>query len=387
MWLGWTIVGAAAVAIGASFFFKDDGDGKAETKRGPKVTAVTAAPVVQGSITERGRYPGELDADAADVAAFYAGRLTAVHVRVGDTVEKNFVVAELDPVDAQQQIAQAKAQARAAQAEEQRVRVERDQASAEAQRLEPLAKDKLIAEIEIDKQRAKAASLGAALEAASAGGAEARARVTLLEKRIVESKVRAPFAGRIAERYVDPGTIVQAGARLVRLVQVSPLRVRFEVPEQDVPSLQVGTTVHVITKAAGDGVNAKVTGIGSEVSRERRVANVEALIENPPPGWLPGMYAEAVVDRRTIDNAVIVPANAVLSRLQPSGEVAMGVLVVGGDVAKWVPVKQVARDGERIAVDAQLAAGARVLVGGHVDLMDGSKINVTAAAGATPEAK
>lgn len=381
-WLGWSIVALAGGAIAASFFLRGGGDSAAETKREPKVTPVTAAAVTQASITERGRYPGELDADAADVAAFYTGRLIAVHVRVGDTVEKNAVLAELDPVDAREQIAQARAQARAAEAEERRVRVERDQAIAEANRLEPLAKDKLIAEIEIDKQRARAASLGAAVEAATAGGAEARARVTLLERRIVESKVRAPFAGRIAERYVDPGAIVQAGARLVRLVQVSPLRVRFEVPEQDVPTVTAGTTVHVITKAQadGDGVVAKVTGIGSEVSRERRVANAEALIENPPPGWLPGMYAEAVVDRRTLERALIVPSHAVLSRLQPTGEVLTGVLVDNTGVAKWVAVKVVARDGDRTAIEGNVAAGARVLVGGHIDLMDGSRIKVSGGA-------
>lgn len=378
-WLGWSIVALTGGAIAASFFLRGESDGAARTKGASKVTPVTAAIVAQESLTERGRYPGELDADTADVAAFYAGRLVAVHVRVGDTVAKNAVLAELDPVDAKEQIAQARAQAQAAAAEERRVRVERDQALAEANRLEPLAKDKLIAEIEIDKQRARAASLGAALEAASAGGAEARARVTLLERRMVESKVRAPFAGRIAERYVDPGAIVSSGARLVRLVQVSPLRVRFEVPEQDVPTVNVGTTVHVITKAhtTGDGVRAKVTGIGSEVSRERRVASAEALIENPPQGWLPGMYAEAVVDRRTLDRALIVPSNAVLSRLQPTGEVLTGVLADNAGVAKWVPVRVVARDGDRTAIEADLAAGSRVLVGGHVDLMDGSRIKVS----------
>ena len=375
-WLGWTIVGVAGAAIAASFLFSGEGDSAAQPKREAKVTPVTVAVVTQASLTERGRYPGELDADAADVAAFYTGRLVAVHVRVGDQVEKDAVIAELDPVDAKEQIAQARAQARAAEAEERRVRVERDQATAEAARLEPLAKDKLIAEIEIDKQRARAASLGAALEAAVAGGAEARARVTLLERRVVESRVRAPFAGRIAERYVDPGSIVQAGARLVRLVQVSPLRVRFEVPEQDVPAIRPGTTVHVITKAEGDDVVAKVTGIGSEVSRERRVANAEALIENPPPGWLPGMYAEAIVDRRTLDSALIVPAHAVLSRLQSTGEVLTGVLVEQAGVAHWVPVRVVARDGDRTAIEGKISAGARVLVGGHVDLMDGSKVKV-----------
>ena len=384
-WLGWVIVLVAGAAVGASFLLKSDETGAQEKQKKPHASPVTAAAVASGPLTERARYPGELDADAADVSAFYTGRLLAVHVRVGDRVAKNAVLAELDPVDAREQIAQARAQARAAVAEEQRVRVERDQAIAEVNRLEPLAKDRLIAELEIDKQRARAKALEAAVDAAIAGGAEARARVTLLERRVVESKVRAPFAGRIAERYVDPGSIVPAGARLVRLVQDAPLRVRFEVPEQDVPTVSDGMTLRVVTKAQGDGVQAKVTGIGSEVIRERRVAIAEAVIENPPKGWLPGMYAEAVVDRRTIADATIVPAAAVLSRMQPDGQVLNGVFVDNAGTAKWVPVTIAARDGDRIAIEAAVAPDARVLVGGHVDLMDGSGINVAGGAGGATE--
>lgn len=371
---------AAGIGVGASFLVSSSEESGGSKKSGPKVIPVVVAEVVQGSLTERGRYPGELVADAADISAFYAGRLVAVHVRVGSTVEKGAVLAELDPVDAKEQIAQAKAQAKAAEAEERRARVERDAAMAEVARLEPLARDRLVAEIEIDRQRARAASLGVAVEAAAAAGAEARARVTLLERRIVESKVRAPFAGRIAERYVDPGTIVSAGARLVRLVDTSSLRARFEVPEQDVPSIAKGTRVRIVTKAdpSGQGVDATVTGIGSEVIRERRVAIAEAKIENPPAGWLPGMYAEAIVDRRTIEQATIVPDVSVLSRLQPSGEVVVGVFLDDNGVAKWQPVTVVGRDGDRIAIEGPVPAGARVLVGGHVDLMAGTKIQATA---------
>lgn len=380
--IAWLLVALAGAAVVASFFLGESEAPAEKAGANAKVTPVSAAHVTRGPLTERGRYPGELVADAADVSAFYTGRLVAVSVRVGDQVEKGAVLAELDPVDARQQIAQARAQAKAAAAEEQRAKVERDAALREAARLEPLAKDKLISELEIDKQRARAAALTAGVESAAASGAEARARVELLERRVIESKVRAPFAGRIAERYVDPGAIVPAGAKLVRLVAVSPLRVRFDVPEQDVPGIRVGTNVRVVTKAGGEGVVAAVTGIGSEVSRERRAAAAEALIESPPQGWLPGMYAEAIVDRRTLPDATLVPAQAVLSRLQPSGQIATGVFVADSGAARWVPVTVVARDDSRIAIEGSAAPGASVLVGGHVDLMDGSKIKVVGGSGA-----
>lgn len=388
-WAGWALVAIAGLAVIASFFLRSEEAPAHKGHEGPKITPVSTTAVRRGTLTERGRYPGELIADAADVSAFYTGRLLEVNVRVGDEVKQGDVLAVLDPVDAREQIAQARAQAKAASAERQRASVERDAALREAERLEPLAKDKLISEREIDNQRARATALAAAVESATAREAEAKARIDLLGRRVIESKVRAPFTGRIAARDVDPGTIVPAGTRLVRLVAMSPLRVRFEVPEHDVPAIRTGTAVRVVTKAQGgaEGVAASVTGIGSEVNRERRVAIAEALIESPPDGWLPGMYAEAIVDRRTIEQAVLVPAQAVLSRLQPTGQIATGVFVEAGGVANWVPVTQIARDEDTIAVEGELDDTMQVLVGGHIDLLDGSKIKVVGGGAAAETAE
>ncbi len=385
-WIGWAIVAVTGAAIAASFLYSSGEEAAATRAGGARATPVAAAEVTRGSITERGRYPGELDADTADVAAFYGGRIVAVRVRIGDTVKQGDVVAELDPVDAREQIAQAEAQAKAAEAEQQRVAVELAAAEVDLKRLETLHRDQLISGREVDTQRAKTEALRATLASARAGGASAKAGVQLLRKRVVESVVRAPFAGRIAERYVDPGAIVAAGTRLVRVVAVAPLRVRFEVPEGELAGLERGAALRVVTQARGEastGVAAAVTGVASEVSRDRRVATIEALIEAPPQGWLPGMYAEAIVDRRTIEQATIVPASAILSRLRPDGTVSTGVLVVQDGVARWTPVTPGVRDGDRAAVSAPgLQPGARVLVGGHVDLADGSPVKIVEGGGA-----
>lgn len=373
--LAWVGIGVAAIVVLGSFLIHSNEEPGDKPRRDRvRATPVTTTEVRRGPITQRGRYPGELTADATDVAAFYAGRLTSVKVRVGDVVQAGQVVAELDPVDAREQIAQARAQAKAAAADEQRAKVERDAATAEAARLEPLARDQLISQLEIDKQRARAKSLAATAEAAKANEAEAHARVRLLERRVVESAVKAPFAGRVAARYVDPGATVAAGARLVRVVQTSPLRVRFEVPERDITRLEPGTALQVLTAAGGPGVAAQVRGIAGEVSRERRVATVEATIDAPPAGWLPGMYAEAVVELRTIPDARLVPSTAVLSRLQPDGTVATGVFVARDGAARWIPVRELARDGDRVAIEGEVEPGVRVLSSGHIDLADGSAI-------------
>ncbi len=376
--LGWFIVGAGAAAVAISFALPSGDDAVATEDREARVTPVAAAPVERATLTERGRYPGELDADAADVSSFYTGRLTAVRVRVGDVVTKDQVLAEIDPIDAREQIARARAQAQAAVAEQRRAAIELGVARRQLERFERL-RDQVSAS-EIDAQRALTESLQSAVATAEARGAEAAAGVRLLEKRVVESDIRAPFAGRVAARHVDPGVIVAAGAPLVRVAATAPLRVRFEVPEQEVADLAVGTRLQVVTQAAvkGQPVSARVTGVAGEVSRDRRVATLEALLEAPPDSWLPGMYAQVIVDRRVIEGATVVPATALLSRLQPDGTIHTGVLVADGGVARWVPVKVAAREDDRVAIEAAspLAPGVPVLVAGHVDLAHGSRIQV-----------
>jgi RND family efflux transporter MFP subunit len=384
-WLAWTVVGAAAIAIAASFLIGgDDAAGDQPSKKRP--TPVSAELVKREAFTLRGEYPGELDSDSADVAAYFAGRLTAVHVRVGDSVEAGAVVAELDPVDVQQQIAQARAQVKAAAAEEQRIAVEIAAARVDLERMKSVPE--VVSSQELDAARAKVDSLVATAAAADARRAQAEALAGVLGKRVVESKVKAPFAGRVAERYVDPGAVVAAGAKLVRLVKTAPLHVRFEVPEQDLATIQVGAAVTVTTQIPTDQpVTAKVSGVASEVSRERRVAIVEALIEAPPPAWLSGMYATAIAERRRLAEAITVPSIAVLSRMSTEGQVDTGVLVADGAAARWVPVRVLGRDGDRSAIDGELGADARVLVAGHVDLANGAPIQIVdpAAAAAARE--
>lgn len=396
-WLGWLVVAALATAVTLSFVLEEAPVAPERKAPAARPTPVAATPILRGPLVERARYPGELDADAADIAAFFPGRLLSVEVRVGDRVERDAVLARLDPVDLDEQLAQAKAQVAAAQADERRVGVELAMARKELERMSPLAQQKLIAALELDLQRAKVDALRAQVGSSTARAAEAKARVALLEKRVSEMIVRAPFAGRVAERYVDPGAIVGAATRLVRLVEESPLRLRFEVPEHELVAVTPGSEVLVTTRGhrvtdPALAVTAKVTGLAGEVSRERRVATAEALVSEPPEGWLPGMYAEAHVATRALDDALIAPSVAIVSRLMPSGLVETGVFIAEGEAARWVRVDVLARSADRVAIAAtppreprdpeapssaaRLSAGALVLTAGHLDLTDGGAIKV-----------
>jgi multidrug efflux pump subunit AcrA (membrane-fusion protein) len=139
-------------------------------------------------------------------------------------------------------------------------------------------------------------------------------------------------------------------------------------------------------------VTATVTGLAAEVTRDRRVAIAEAIVLEPPADWLPGMYAEANVTIKALENVLVVPSVSVLSRLTPDGRVETGVFIADEGFARWVRVDVLAREGDRVGVapaaapavrdpestasSVRLTDGAKVLTAGHVDLTDGSAIKV-----------
>lgn len=381
-WRRWVLLAALAAGVGVLFLWEPGGESSrvVRGRSGTPATVVSAAAVETGSLTEQATYPGELDADAAELAPGVSGRLEAVHVRIGDAVERGQEVARVDAAELMRQRAEAVAATRVARAAAERAAIERQAAEREVTRAEALRASGTISEQEVEQLRTRASTLAVAVESAAAQQAQAQARVGLLDQQIVEARIRAPFAGAVAARRFDPGAFVPAGTSVVRLVAGAPLRVRFDVPEQDAGRFGGDTPIAVRAPPTGTReVSGRVTGLANEVDRSQRVVRVEGVIDDPPGAWLPGMFAEVVAAQRTVDDATLVPAAAVLSRLVSGNAVQAGVFRAEDGAARWVPVRVLARAGERVAVEATpgaLAPGAQVLVGGHTDLADGAAITL-----------
>ncbi len=375
--LKWAIIALVALGLGATFFVDCDEEAAAP-KGGPRVAAVATAAVGAELVTERVAYPGELDADAADVAAVFAGRLDAMHVRIGDVVERGAPLAVVSIVDLAELKADAAAQIRAAKAVIQRNKADLDLAQREAARFAKLVEGSLVSSSEADVVRSRARALGAEQQGALAALAQAEAQLALLTRREEESTIRAPFAGRVVDRYVDAGGFVTVGLRLVRLVATGDLRVRFEVPEQDIAYAKVGGAVDVAVPALGpETASATISGIGAEVQRDRRVVIVEGVVSKAPATWVAGMYTSAFVVHHSIEGGPVVPEAALLSRVDDAGKTVVGVFVNVDKVARWVPVEVRARARGRVAVSGDVKVGAEVLIEGHQDLSDGATIRAT----------
>lgn len=380
MWVRLVVVLALAAGVAALLLNAPDGDDAPADERKPaseRVVAVQVEPARLGTVTERATYPGELMAEAVDVAARVAGRLTTVEPRLGDRLELGAPIAQVDVVELGLQLSEARAQQRASKAAGQRARSELAAAKRELGRTEGLVEDQLVSRQQVDTLKVRVVGLATDADAADAERDQAAARVGVLKQRIEDATVAAPFAGVVSRRYLDPGAYVQVGTPIVRIAAQSPLRVQFEVPERDVGFVSAEREVAVRSPATGaQELPATVSGVAGEVNRQRRTVLLEADVPDPPGGWLPGMSAEVVSPTRTLHDALTVPGSAVVERLDDAGQPEEGVFVVTDEQARWVPVRVQAREGARFAIEGDLAPGAPVIVRGHGNLSDGARVRV-----------
>ncbi len=247
-------------------------------------TAVTPvaelAPALAPLAGERQDYVAVLiPAEAADLAPRFAGELEKVHVRAGDEVELDALIAEVDPRQLRDELAVARAAFQSARALLRGADVdvadaERTVAAEERAIAAGTSPQRVLEDARFELRRAVAAR-----ERARASVAEERARLDQVESRLTDANITAPFAGTVAIRYRDPGAVVGPGAPVVRLIGRGGLRVRFAVPASDVATLPLGTSIRVRIPGSDEPAMATVKQIAPELDPASRMIFVEAELD------------------------------------------------------------------------------------------------------------
>jgi RND family efflux transporter MFP subunit len=239
-----------------------------------------------------------LATQSVEVAARFAGRVKAVHVRMGDRVAPGDRLATLDTVALRQELAMAEAAAEAQAAEAGRQRLAVSEAGQQLARSRALAEQEVAAISAEDlagaEFREQEADLGAT--AAQARLAERRAHLARLRRQIEEGEIRAPFAGVVAARHVDTGATVAEGSPVMRLISADVPRVRFAVPHQAVATLKVGAGLAVTVDGLAVPQKARVDKIAPELDAAAMAVLVEAGFIDQLPAAVSGRRAEVRVD-------------------------------------------------------------------------------------------
>jgi membrane fusion protein (multidrug efflux system) len=226
-----------------------------------------------------------------------------------------------------------------------------------------------------------------ALDEARAKLRNDEAAVRLAEARLEKYALSAPFDGVIGLRKVSIGDFVNAGADLVNLEQIDPLKVDFRVPEVFLASLRVRQRIAVTVDALpGREFGGEVYAIDPLVDASGRAVGIRARIANPDDTLRPGLFARVslVVDEKL--EAIFVPEQS----LVPVNDQLFVFKVVdgrqGGKVVAFTKVKL----GERRKGEAEVVEGLKpgdvVVTAGLLKIRDGMPVQILPPPGAPPPA-
>jgi membrane fusion protein, multidrug efflux system len=273
------------------------------------------------------------------------GRVIQVNVRQGDSVRKGKSLVKLDDRLLRAQLDKAIASRRLAEQD--------------VKRLQQLKAKQLIAE--------------EALNRATTTLEIARAEMRLLQTRISYFNIKAPFAGKIAERKVEPGDVAPKHTHLLTIIDPSKLVTDVQVSELALPYMKVGDNAEVRIDALGQNIfSGKVVRIYPTVDPATRLGRIEVALSPVPKDARAGQFSRVTLSTAK-QKRLVVPFSAL--RRDAVGEYVFLYDDEAGTVSRRA-IKSGLRLADKVEIREGLSAGQRVVAKGFIGLTDGKKVKV-----------
>jgi RND family efflux transporter MFP subunit len=181
----------------------------------------------------------------------------------------------------------------------------------------------------------------------------------------------------ITNRYADTGALVAAGTSsstqaipVVRLAQISTLRLVLPIPESVAGQIHLGETVKVRVQALGRDFQGKISRFADSLDLQTRTMDTQIDVENRNGGLMPGMYTQTILSLREKKNALTIPLQAV----NRNGEEATVLAVNGQNTVEERKVRLGVEDEKGVEVLSGLNDGDRVIIGNRSEFHSGQKI-------------
>jgi len=322
-----------------------------------------------------------------------SGYLSSIDVDIGDRVSDRQPLAKIDVPDLvdeyrelEARLAVNQAKRRGAEAELESARAESGLQEVTFRRIKSVREQEpdVMPQQTVDEARARHESASAAVKVAQSridqidkDQKQVEASMNRLRTLIDFADVRAPFSGVVTERFVDPGILLQTGTssravqRIVTVADMDRVRVFLDVPESEVPFVQVGDAVTLTVDAMpGKEFEGEVTRFARVLDPATRTMKTEIVMPNPDWMLRPGMYGRATLSLDARSGAVSIPAEA----LRVDGAGTFVYSVVDGRV-KRVNVEAAIADGAVVEITSGLSGNELIVVAAKGPITDGSPVN------------
>lgn len=375
--------------LAAFFFTSCKSDYQAQQRSGqgrPGQTdarKVKTAAVAETPFGETVTATGTLAAyDQTTVSVKVPGRVRVISVDLGSVVSRGQVIANVDSEDYRLRVQQAEAslaQARARlglspeggddrvdpeqTATVRQARAVLDEARFNRDRAARLVEQGIIAKAEFDSavavfKVAEGRYQDAYEEIRNRQGvlAQRRSELALARQQLKDTNVLAPIDGIVEEKRTSVGEYLAAGAPVVNIVRMDPLRLRAQVPERESQSVRTGQDVRVTVEGDTTIYVGKIMRLSPVIAEQNRMLMVEADVRNN--GRLrPGSFAHAEIVTNDAKMAVTVPNNAIVTFAGIEK-----VIVVQNGKALEKPITTGRRNAEFTEIVAGISVGEKVIV-------------------------
>ena len=189
------------------------------------------------------------------------------------------------------------------------------------------------------------------------------------------SEIKSPIDGVVTDRPVYPGETPAPGTPILTVMDTSSVIAKAHIPQQDAALLKPGDPA-TLSGPGGVEASGNVSLVSPALDPNSTTVEVWVTAPNPDGALRPGTTVTARVTAQTVNDAVLVPASALLKT--PEG--AESVMVVGDDnKAHQVNVEAGIRDGDQVQITKGVKGGEKVVSNGAYGLPNGTKVKVAEA--------
>jgi multidrug efflux system membrane fusion protein len=347
---------------------------KAPAQTGVQAVTVAVATAKAGSLPVLRQTIGTITPIASTaLSSPAAGTVTKILVKDGDNVKTGDVLVQLDDRTIRANIARDTAVLARDQAA-------LDNANTTLQRIEKLNTDGADTRQQYDD------AVSAVKQATAAVGID-NATLQADQVALTQTRITAPFDGKLGVVIPSLGTYLSAGAEVATLTRMAPVYAEFVLSEADLDLARSALANKVLTVsvsamlADGDGhaVTGPIVFIDNAVDPASGTFKLRALLSNDTQALWPGQSVDVEVNAGARDGLVLVPVVA----LQPNGDGSIGYVVKPDKTVEQRKVAVAFNAGDTAGVTSGLKDGETVVVEGQAGLSDGSRVRIAAASGGT----
>lgn len=399
------LAGGAGGALSACKRSNGQTNAAASANPTPAIIEVTTMAAVSRQLPQYFEATGNLAAnEQTDVAPETSGKVAAVGVDIGSFVKKGQTLVRLEDADFKDRVQQAQAQLEQAKAtlEQNRAKIglrpgqkfnpenvpevaaaraALDLAEKNLKRSEKLVESGDVSRTAYDVQKSQrdqaseqykalihqAEQNFAAVANSQAGVDAAQTNLSLAKRNLTYTTVPAPMAGYVSDRPADVGEYISPQQKVATIVNINPLRVKIDIPEQAIPQIHQGESVSVSVAAYPDRTFAgRVARISPNVTATSRTLSVEADVDNPNAELKPGQFATIRVLLPQKGTAVMVPQRALRTI---SG--ATYVFVIKNGFAQQRLIQSGQTESDMVEIKSGIAADEVVAISNVDQLSDG----------------